>query len=286
MSRAGEPASAPRIALRFDCDTFVCVSTGLDNLLDLTAKYGVPMTLFVNVGRAFSARQALRERKRRASSTQTNELSPLRKLGIPASARLLLANPSNHRVGHRRIREAAGCGHEIGLHGGRNHALWVRSANKWSSARLAREIGWGLSRLRQVGVRPDGFSSPGWVGQNPALSPLLRSMGFSYIADDFELGEQWRTTHDHGLVRVPTNLGGPSGEAFFEAGIAAGMTPDTIVESFAAGLRPNSTHVVYDHPYFAGREGLGLLERCIATAIDLHGAQFMTMRELMRTSGS
>lgn len=132
-----------------------------------------------------------------------------------------------------------------------------------------------------MGIQPKGFASPGWVGDNPSLPTILHSCGFQYVADDVGTSGPWQPARDGALIRLPTDIAGPNGEAFFEAGTARGLTKAAIVRNFLARIEGPAAHVAYDHPYFAGREGLHIVERCIDAALERHGDCFATMGELL-----
>ena len=48
------------IAFRFDIDSHKCIRDGVPILLDISKKYGIPFTFFVNAGRAISVSDTLR----------------------------------------------------------------------------------------------------------------------------------------------------------------------------------------------------------------------------------
>ena len=229
-------ASARKLLVfRFDVDTHRCIRAGVPNLLDLAREVGACFTFFVNMGRAVNHVATLRAILRRRRTIRSRGPTPPRlsartKLG---SWHYLVAALLNPRVGAGSpdvIRRAFREGHEIGLHGGRNHASWQAAARQWDARRIAREVAAGRRRLLRVaGHRGDeigGFASPGWQGP-PRLWPVLASHGFRYVADTRgrHLEPCFAPSPDAWL-RVPTHLvGEPGGVAWLEHHDAIGSTP-------------------------------------------------------------
>ena len=132
-------------------------------------------TFFVNMGRAVDRCATLLATGGGKGAAQ---LSAREKLGLPG---YLIAAVLNPKVGAGRpgiIRRALREGHEVGLHGGRNHGTWQAGARKWNARRIAREVGYGLTEMQKaIGPleRVRGFASPGWVG--PAVSTPASGTG-------------------------------------------------------------------------------------------------------------
>src|SRR5690606_17115095 len=105
------------------------------------------------------------------------------KFGLPAIAEMLLWNPLVARRQHAVIQRCIAEGHEVGLHGGHNHALWARQAHLWDERKLSAEVEFGIGELKRAGIASlQGFSSPGWRS-NPILKQVLSRKGFRYMAD-------------------------------------------------------------------------------------------------------
>lgn len=281
---------APRAALRFDVDTHQCMHRGVPRLLELADEFQIPMTFFINMGRAVSypglARNLLAPGSRAESQAEpATKLSSVEKLGFTGTLYTLLANP---RVGLSSglLPEIESRGHEIGLHGGRNHASWQNHAHAWTQDQLDREIQWGLRALKNAGVRSvDSFASPGWT--SPALLPgLLADNGLTVLADHHSRDHDARGLLEaHSPVRsVNTNLlGEPAGVGYLEYCQARrlGFTEmacevEQVISSFADVL-------MYDHPAYAGGNGLARLKALIAT-LKHHNSHFLTVEEMARTS--
>jgi peptidoglycan/xylan/chitin deacetylase (PgdA/CDA1 family) len=272
---------------RFDVDTHVCAQRGVPNLVALAGALGVPFTFFFNMGRGVSRLDYLRKQSRsnaqRAPSTA--KLSNLEKLGYWQFARVALFNPWVGRAHPKTIRAAHEQGHEVGLHGGRNHGEWMQHASAWSEGRFREEVSAGQRLLTQAGVPPaTSFSSPGWQGPAP-LHAALESLDFDLIADLHGEGfeESRQTGPGERLWSVPTNLTGePVGVGYIENLRARGFERDAIVEEFRSALqRVDRIAVVYDHPYFAGIRELSTVERMVKSAQEL-GFEVVTLKEIAR----
>ncbi len=263
------PADGLRICFRFDVDTCRCARQGLPALLDLAARLELPLTLFFNMGRAVSRRHALAALAgRRPAAPPAAKLSNLAKLGTAGYLRTLVANPWVGRGAPGVVRRAAAEGHEVGLHGGRNHGEWMRCALGWGGERLRAEVRWGLAELARAGAGAvRSFASPGWVSP-PGLPEVLAEEGFALLADRHGLELEGPLALAGGRLRDwPTNvLGEPGGVGFIEHQLALGRDPAAAVTAFRAALAGKRRAMLYDHPHLAGGRGLGLLERLVEAA--------------------
>ncbi len=261
---------------------------GVPNLLRLAKENDeAKFTLFVNMGRAVSRWAMIRDAfraKGRKEKTPVTKLTLTQKLGVRSCLAAAVLNPlvgSNHAAILRSAEEA---GHEIGLHGGMNHATWMRDADRWPEERVRREVAWGLQRLEQAGVsRPVGFSSPGWNG--PACLPgILAAEGFEYLADVHDpTDREIRANAEAGLGRIPTNLvGEPGGVGYVENLRARGLDDAAILDQFAGELESRPLAIVYDHPGYVGRIELPLVEEMFRIARRM-GFKVMTLGEAFQT---
>lgn len=257
--------------LRFDVDTHRCVREGVPRLLDLAQSEAAVFTFFVNMGRAVDHRAMLRAWLRRTGRRDagTPRISARRKLGARGYVTAALLNPPVGAGAAAVVQRIEDEGHEIGLHGGLNHAAWQSGAAEWSEARFRAEIDAGLRMMEAAGVsRPRGFASPGWQGP-PKLWPVLEAAGFEYVADahgpNHELGP---VPGSERLLRVPTALTGePDGVAYLEYRRAIGEGTAAILAHFEASLEAADGYVVaYDHPYHAGLREIDALRQMIALA--------------------
>ena len=190
-----------------------------------------------------------------------------------------MLNPSAGWSDPLALQNAVRSGHEIGLHGGRNHAHWEHSAHRWSEARLRHEIQWGLTRMERCRLPPPAsFASPAW--NSPAVLPrVLRSFGFQILADHYTLAWEEVSSLD-GLCSFPTNIHADGGSAgYLEAMQLRGCTTRQIIADFRRQLRARmNLAVVYDHPFFAGTHALNQVDAMVETALN-EGFRVVTIRE-------
>lgn len=261
---------ARQLVFRFDVDTHRCLTKGTPALRAIAARHGVPFTFFVNMGRATSRRRVLnalaRPGKTAGNVTSVRHLGSLRKLGFIDTARIILMNPyvgSAHRDELERIRAA---GHELGLHGGRNHREWQDFAAQWSEAEVAAELVWGMNTLRHVVAEPIGFASPTWA-HSRHLTSLAATHQISYLADDHGQDRDG-VRRINGTVSVATNiLGEPGGVGYLEWHRAQHHNDQAILTDFHRRLDTiEDLAVMYDHPFWAGVADRTLTEMLVASA--------------------
>ena len=260
---------------RFDVDTHRCVRRGMPNLLALADDLDARFTFFVNMGRAVSRAHALRRRFRTGTDGAGGTAAKL-----PATAKLglrdtIIAATINPRVGAGAphiLRVAAAAGHELGVHGGANHALWQAEAQTWPADRLRSEIASARDALEAAtGERPDGFASPGWNSPD-TLPPIVEELGFRYLADDH--GSQRDVVRiaagTDRLLSVPTAVSAePGGVAYLENLEARGLDRDAFHDDLRSRLADRRLAVVYDHPYFAGIQALDRVRDAVRIAREL-----------------
>lgn len=273
---------------RFDVDTHRCIREGVPNLVVLGGRLGAQFTFFVNMGRLTLRRQAaadllgsLTGRGAGASVESAVHKLPLRrKLGTRGYLEVIAANPMVGSGANAQIQSAAAAGHEIGLHGGRNHRSWQAGAPHWSPARIRREVSWGLRRLHATGVaRPEGFSSPGW-SRSPAVDLVLSDF-FAYAADRHGGAAGGPIPGPGPIAQLSTNIvGEPGGVGYLEWHRAQGHGDAEVVADFRSRLAAAGRFAVaYDHPFWAGIDDLALTERLVATARD-EGFRVAPLREI------
>jgi peptidoglycan/xylan/chitin deacetylase (PgdA/CDA1 family) len=281
-------------SVRFDVDTHRCIREGMPSLSALGAELGVPFTFFVNMGRAVSRPAVLGRLLGRRGATEPDtgtatKFSARRKLGLPGYVVAAVLNPEVGGASGGVIRRASRDGHEIGLHGGRNHAVWQAEAASWSAARVATEIDAVLPGLTEIlgGERPIGFASPGWTS-HPALPAILRERGFRYLADAHgaDPGSAPPREEAADLPMVRTQLTGePGGVAYLEHLRAGGLDDTAMTRRFEADLEAAGDFVVmYDHPYFAGVEELAMIRRLVGIVRD-RGYEVVPMSAAAPDSG-
>lgn len=274
---------------RFDVDTHVCIREGMPNLLRLADELNVRFTFFVNMGKGISRIDYLRNKlsyKHRRNGT-TPKLSNLKKLGLSGFLSAAIANPRVGGAHPEVLRSAHAAGHEIGLHGGSNHAVWINHAARWPREKLHREVELALGELVQAGVPlPDGFASPGWQGSD-ALNAALEALGFQYVADIHDADTEDVVSAGTGLNlrTIPTNIcSEPDGVGYIEHLRARRLNDSEIIADFARRLeRRNNLAVVYDHPYYAGIAELDIVRQLVQVA-EAQGFKVGRLCDVMQTA--
>lgn len=259
---------------RFDVDTHRCIRRGVPRLIDLGARIDAPFTFFVHMGRAVQRRRLVSARSADARQTDTAEKLPARaKLGAWDTLVAAVANPPVGKGAPHVLRQALAAGHEIGLHGGTNHAAWQADAHRWSTERVRDRVAGALATLEGItGEAPRGFASPGW--NSPASLPgILEALGFRYLADLHGPGPNTVAPvpgTDRMLAVRTAITAEPGGVAYLENLRARGFDDVAIRDDFRARLsRADRLAVVYDHPYFAGIQELSLVGELVGIAREL-----------------
>jgi len=282
LTRLPEPQKKA-VAFRFDIDTIACAREGVPNLLELAGRYGVAFSFYVNLGRSISWGAMWRKRRRVSTqpATEVSKLSPFRKVGLRDIAVTLLLNP---RIGSQRLSDLEAilrAGHELGLHGGTNHAVWQHELDTLSAAQLADLFDPAYREFHSRFGRPQGFASPGFV-HDRAIYDLLEANGFDYVSDccaeaRIEKAQVGGATYS--FWQVPVNVYAPGNVPILEAAAAnrddaAGVVAHTLGR---VGSRPWS--VIYGHPCFEGKAGLGVFERLLEACAATH--EVVTVRDLV-----
>ena len=261
------------VCFRFDVDTYPCAAKGVPNLVELARKYDTKFTFYFNMGRAIHIPTLLFGKKSTPLLERAAKLSNMQKLGMIAFVHTALLNP---RVGSSfpaNIVEAHREGHEIGLHGGRNHGDWVSNVHRWSEQKIVDELDWGLSRLVEAGIDDvHSFSSPGWQGPD-SLHTALAHRGFTSVADihghnEYEVSKSPRVEDD--LYCIPTNfLGEPGGIGYIEHLRASNSSSRSMLEKFESDLdQSGQPAVLYDHPFYAGIHELDFVDSMLKSVRD------------------
>jgi hypothetical protein len=224
----------------------------------------------------------LQKSESRNKSEPVKKLGNLEKLGLKDYLITALLNPRVGSAAGDELIRLYQSGHEIGLHGGRNHGAWMRHADSWDDKKLAQEIEYGLSRLSRLRILPVGFSSPGWCSPQ-RLPRLLNKYSFSYYADmkGQGLGES-DIQQFEGITNIPTNiLGEPGGVGYFESLVADGKSQEAMLDDFEWQLdRCEQLAVMYDHPGFVFPNHINTLSKMIGLAKS-SGWKIVTMRQYL-----
>ena len=274
------------ICFRFDVDTYLCAGRDVPNLVELANKLDVKFTFFFNMGRGIDYKSYFSKKRMQSHAPSGKKLSNFDKLGLFGYLKTAILNPYVGKSYKHLVKAAQVAGHEIGLHGGKNHGAWMAQGKLWSEEKIKNEIEWGLHALGEANVEEiTSFSSPGWQGST-SLQNILASKGFTVVADEYGRGLEKVTklrSCEHTLYSVPTNLvGEPSGIGYIENMRARQMDDAAILYQFRSDLNNiNTLAIMYDHPYFAGIRELRMIETMIGIARDLNFS-FATFNEVVK----
>lgn len=276
------------LAIRFDIDTTQCMRSGVPVLLALGEKYSVPFTFYANMGRSIDVQSILSifSKKTHTDTPKTSKLSVLEKLGFFSVLHTLLLNP---RVGSScpaLLKQLVDEGHELGLHGGRNHATWQRSAQLWTEAKIKAEVEWGVKQFQAANLPlPNTFSSPGFNSPGK-LSLILKELGFNLMADlcvsDKGPLDQNSVNEDGTIINVNTNVSGQPGSiGFFEWCKAKKLTNQNMLEIVLEKLNKETSAILYDHPAYISNGGATQLEYLI-TELQKRKVKFSSISRLIQ----
>lgn len=273
------------LAFRFDVDSVRCCRVGIPRLMDAADRLGVRFTFFLNLGRTFNWRHTLRhvarKQTRRVAPTASGPVSmpTLAKLGAVGVLETMLLNPwlgKRFRTVFGRLFDA---GHELGLHGGTDHALWQRALDELSDRQLDALLRPAYESFERDYGKPQGLASSGFRFDDRVLS-LTDSYGFAYGSDmpgekPFRPSVGGREL-DH--YQVPVNVVGDGTVPLVEQMLALGRADGEIVRSAADAIRKRDFALMYGHPFVEGVRA-DLIERIVGEVRETH--EVVTVQEYL-----
>ncbi|GGB72774.1 hypothetical protein GCM10007424_10910 [Flavobacterium suaedae] len=217
-----------------------------------------------------------------SSQKDIQAYSILHKLGYTNFFKALLLNPKvgyNHKELLQKIILE---GHELGLHGGKNHATWERYLKKWYKKEIDIQIEYGLMCFEQLGLpKPQSFASPCWQTSDVLNQSLLKH-GFSIVADTYSSnGFPYRD--NIGLLQCPTNiLAKEPTVGFIENLRVLGYTSKQILHEFERQLdREGDYKMVFDHPFYVGIKEIELLSEMLEICV-VKGYQVQSLENICK----
>ena len=254
-----------KLTIRFDIDTVVCLQTGVPSLLELAKRCDVRFTFFVNMGRAIDFSTMIGRRDQ--NTVKADRLPAREKLGTAGLLQTVFLNPRVGLSGIPILERLIDSGHELGLHGGRNHGSWQHGALGWSEERVEDEVRWGTEALEKHGLpRPIMFASPGWTSP-PGLPSALKKLGYTLLADRHGSHLTAHPGHREDLTEIGTGMvAEPGGVGFIENLVARRHSREDRIRIYDEYFSKQAPWVVYDHPALAGTSGLSILDEMISHA--------------------
>lgn len=274
-----------KVVFRFDIDTHKCIRDGVPNLLEVSEKYEVPFSFFLNIGQAISLKETIKtilsKKNKKDNTNEIQMMSAIQKLGYAEYVYTALFNPSVTRY-EKQLKELLYSNCEVGIHGGRNHAVWQNQALYWDKEKIDDEIEFAIDNIKKIKpeYQPKGFASPAWV--HPAcLDEVLQEKGFWYSADIHGVGTDSIKVGDK-FKNIGVNLlGEPGGVAFFESCRVKKYSTDNIVDCVMEFIEKNDTVVVYDHPYYAGVKEIECISKIIEKIQKEKNINICTLEKLL-----
>lgn len=254
-----------KIVFRFDIDTHKCIRDGVPNLLELSDKYNVPFSFFLNTGKSISLKESIKSMvsKNNKERNEVQMMGAIQKLGFIEYVYTALINP---KVSYykKQIFDLLNSNCEVGIHGGRNHAIWQNHAKEWNREKVINEIDYAINNIRKIksDYQLKGFASPAWVHPD-SLDDVLKERGFLYSADFHEIGAN-PVVINNDFKTIGVNLfGEPGGVAFFENCRVKNYSTKKIVDIVMEFTNKYDTVILYDHPYYAGVKELDCISKII-----------------------
>jgi peptidoglycan/xylan/chitin deacetylase (PgdA/CDA1 family) len=261
-------------AFRWDVDHRVCMTDGVPRIRALCRDLDVRNTFFVNMGRSTNLLEWVRgARRTRAKLLDRQAIHLVRKTGrARLVAEAVLARPVGLSFVPQ-LRELAGDGHELGLHGGMDHVAWSRRFAEIPEERLAADVERSYGEFRGAFGEPAGFASPGFRCDG-RVARLLDRLGFAYDGD--AIGGHPRRNGRHWTI--PVTLCGPGTIPYLENHAARGTAEAEVLRGVEAHLEGRDLAVMYGHPCWEGVHA-ELLRRVFETVL-ARGFRFATLAEI------
>lgn len=275
------------LAFRFDVDSVRCCRVGIPHLMDAADRLGVRFTFYLNLGYTFNwghtLRHVARKQLRRVASRTPGppSLPTLTKLRAAGVLETMLLNPrlgTRFRTTFDRLFEA---GHELGLHGGTDHALWQRALPDLSDQQLEDLLRPAYESFHRDYGKPRGFASPGFRYDDRVLR-LTDSYGFEYgsdMAGDSPFRPRVRG-RELAHYQVPVNVVGEGTVPLVEQMLALGHDDREIVGAAADAIRARSFALMYGHPFVEGVRA-DLIERIVREVKNTH--EVVTVGEYLQS---
>ena len=195
------------VGLRIDVDTLRGTCTGVPNLIELLARYHIRASFFFSMGPDNMGRHLWRLIRPAFLVKMLRTRAP-RLYGWDILLRGIFS--PGPVIGKRcpgSIRNAAGAGHEVGLHAW-DHHFWQTQVERMDQSALTREIQQGYASLTHIlGRPPDCFAAPAWRVTPDVLQAIDR-YPFRYHSDcrGHSIFQPIVDGRQLGHVQVPTTL--------------------------------------------------------------------------------
>ncbi len=272
-------ASATRVFLKIDVDTYRGTREGVPAMLDDLAAAGVKASFYFTLGPDRSGLAVLRVFTKPGFLKKMLRTYAARMYGIrTALYGTLLPAP---RIGERcepMLRRCLDEGHEVGLHAW-DHVTWQDRLDRLSRAKVELLVDRGISAFAAVfGRKPLGFAAPAWYMTDDAFE-ILEARGFEYLSvsrgaePPFFPSVRGRTLR---ALEIPTTL-----PTLDEDLGRDGITPENYVERLVSRYRPGADEVLTVHAETEGLAYRALFRRLLERHREL-GIATLPLADLVR----
>jgi len=265
------------LSFRFDVDTAIDVERGVPKLLHMGRELHVRFSFYVNMGKAFDmqlyatsrGRSMLTRllRREELKSSRAARVSTFRKLGVLGALGTVIRNGKVGVTYREELLRLMHDGHELGLHGGMNHALWQHSLHRLTEKQIERLFSQAYDSFCANFRRPLGFCSPGFV-YNDCVLDLLDRYGFLY-ASDMEGKSPFHPVsgnRQYSHIQIPVNIIGNGKASFISQQLALGVGREEIVKRTFGAILERKVAIVYGHPSIEGHRACSILKEVILRA--------------------
>jgi peptidoglycan/xylan/chitin deacetylase (PgdA/CDA1 family) len=283
------------LSFRFDIDTVADVHEGVPELLKLAKELNIHFSFYVNMGRSFSwkffairqSRSLLKRLLRRGelNRNRARRIGVFQKLGLVSTLDTIVRNQKLGTSYREQLHGILDAGHELGLHGGMNHAVWQYNLDRLTNDQIEHLFVPAYESFSDLFGKPEGFCSPGFVHNRHVLE-LLDRYDFLYAADmDGEipfhpsLGNR-RYLH----FQIPVNVIGNHRVSLISQLLAGGMSDEEIARTVLTEIKRRTTAVMYGHPSIEGVRAAEILKDIIVSARAAR-YEIITLRQLASQIG-
>lgn len=274
-------------ALRIDIDSKKGLDFGVPLLLNLFSRLNVNATFFVNMGTQWNLKTVFNTlfRSFKEISSSKNKIGLISKFGFIDFLKLLIhpkqeVGNSNYAM----IREIKRAGHDVGLHGGIDHSIWLRNYKNFSEGEIERFIMPAYSSIKEcLAMPPKGFASPGFVSDKKLLSVLSR-LNFDYVSDEFSDQPYYIKIDSKNILQIPITAGReiPLIEYYAAQGLTDSSIQNEILKMIYKKKEEDKPFIWYIHALFEPIKKLRVLENLMVNLKDHF--QIVTFEEMVKMS--
>jgi peptidoglycan/xylan/chitin deacetylase (PgdA/CDA1 family) len=265
------------LSFRFDVDTAADIRKGIPSLLDLGRELNVRFSFYINVGKSFSFKAFLARRLKvllgrlrfpsASRAARSTRVTAYEKLGLRGILETFVWNRDLGVTYRDQLCEILKDGHEMGLHGGMNHAIWQYKLDEMTNGEVDDLFRPAYDTFVQLFGKPVGYCSPGFV-YNEHVLDIVDEYGFLY-ASDMEGEHPFHPAvgdKEYEHTQIPVNVMGDGKASFISQQLALGRTGEEMVIELLEEINRHTTAVLYGHPSIEGGMASHVLRKTILEA--------------------